>query len=506
MQKCARISPSSTARASITAARALMAVMVLLVSPGLCAQADPTPPGRRPPTARPTEHAPALAEFEGVYAYHGGTTITIVAAEPLLYALLDEAKYPLRPLGNDEFLNASGDTIPFRRGPDGVVSGFVERGVFFARRTPEVNPDMVALARAGPRPLGPDGRPVPYAYHPPADLADGIRVASLAHAGLDQRTAIGLVTRVADGTYPDVHSVLLYRHGRLVLEEYFYGYDRERMHQLRSATKSLVSILVGIAIDRGALAGDDELVMKHLPYAEYANPDPRKDRLTLRDLLTMQSGLSCDDRDGDSPGNESRVYKTDDWVKYVLDLPMLDAPGSRGRYCSGNSHVAKQVVEHAAGTSLPAFAHEHLFGPLGIAPDAVRWNVTLDSSNSTFAQVYLRPRDMLKIGVLFHQQGRWGARQVISREWVETSTRKWSTIGKQDYGYFWWRQFLNVPTRDGSRRVDMVVATGNGGQKIYLVPSLDAVVVMTGGRYNQQSSADAIMVRELLPALSGAAP
>jgi CubicO group peptidase (beta-lactamase class C family) len=501
MQKCEEIRQSP----GRSAARALIPVAVILavVAGVLRAQSDQAPPGRAPASPPPNERHRALAEFEGVYAYHGGTTITIVAADPLLYAVLDEAKYPLRFLGNDRFSNASGDTIPFRRDPDGIVSGFVERGVFFARRTPAVDPDTVALVRAGPRPLGPDGRPVPYAYHPPADLADGIGVASLAHAGLDPRTAIGLVNRVADGTYPDVHSVLLYRHGRLVLEEYFYGYDRERVHQLRSATKSLVSILVGIAIDRGALANDGELVMKHLPYARYANPDPRKDRLSLRDLLTMQSGLACDDRDGDSPGNESRVYQSHDWVKYVLDLPMLDAPGSRGRYCSGNSHVAKQIVEHATGTSLPAFAHEHLFGPLGIAPDAVRWNVTLDSSNPTFAQVYLRPRDMLKIGVLFHQQGRWGGRQVISREWVEASTRKWSTIGKQDYGYFWWRQWLNVPMPDGSRRVDMVVATGNGGQKIYLVPSLDAVVVMTGGRYNQQSSADAIMARELLPALLG---
>lgn len=504
MQKCESIG----ARSRWSSARALMPVVVLLasVSPVLRAQADRTPAGRDPTTPLPNERRRTLAEFEGVYAYHGGTTLTIVAADSLLYAVLDEAKYPLRSLGDDEFLNASGDTIPFRRGPDGIVSGFVERGVFFARRTPAVDPDTVALVRARPRPLGPDGRPASYVYHPPADLADGLRVASIAHAGLDQRTAIGLVTRVADGTYPDVHSVLLYRHGRLVLEEYFYGYDRERLHQLRSATKSLVSILVGIAIDRGALAGDGELVIKHLPYGRYANPDPRKDRLTLRDLLTMQSGLSCDDRDGDSPGNESRVYQTDDWVKYVLDLPMLDAPGSRGRYCSGNSHVAKQIVEHATGTSLPAFAQEYLFGPLGIAPDDVRWNVTLDSSNPTFAQVYLRPRDMLKIGVLFHQQGQWGGRQVISREWVETSTRRWSAIGDQGYGYFWWHQWLNVPTGDGSRRVDMVVATGNGGQKIYLVPSLDAVVVMTGGRYNQQSSGDAIMAKELLPALLGTAP
>jgi CubicO group peptidase (beta-lactamase class C family) len=112
-----------------------------------------------------------------------------------------------------------------------------------------------------------------------------------------------------------------------------------------------------------------------------------------------------------------------------------------------------------------------------------------------------RPRDMLKLGVLFQQQGNWGGRQVISRQWVAKSTAQYSTVGDQRYGYFWWHQWLNVSTPEGARRVDMVVATGNGGQKIYLVPSLDLVVVLTGGNYNAtRSPATEIMAKELLPA------
>jgi CubicO group peptidase (beta-lactamase class C family) len=322
--------------------------------------------------------------------------------------------------------------------------------------------------------------------------------------GLDPASVARLVERVLDGTYPDVHSILVHRGGRLVVEEYFYGYDRERPHQMRSATKSIVSALVGIAIDRGVLKGDGERVADHLPYERYDNPDPRKDRLTLRDLLTMRSGLACDDWNGDSPGNESRVYPSDDWVKFVLDLPVVEAPGTRGRYCSGNVLVAGRVVERVTGTPLPAFAQEHLFTPLGIRAGDVRWNFTLDASNAaTFAQLYLRPRDMLKLGVLFHQQGKWDGRQVISREWVERSTARWSRVGDQEYGYFWWHQWVDAATPEGPRRVEMIVATGNGGQKIYLVPSLDLVVVLTGGSYNAQSPATAIMARELLPPLLG---
>ena len=445
---------------------------------------------------------PALADYDGVYAYQGGTPLLLVSTETILFAVIHEAKYPLRPIGRDRFLNAGGDTIPFRRGADGSVSGFVERGTFYPRRTPVVDPTTVKDVRAVARPRDIDGRPSPYTYSVPADAADGLKVGDAADAGFDTASVARLVNRVVDGTYPDVHGILVYRGGKVVLEEYFYGYDRERPHQMRSASKSVVSALAGIAIDRGILTGDSEQVTKRLPYKGYANPDPRKDSLTLRDLMTMRSGLACDDWDGNSPGNESRVYQSDDWVKYILDLPIVDPPGIKGHYCSGNVLVVGRIIERATGKPLLAFAQENLFTPLGIRASDVRWNYTLSSSNAaTFAQLYLRPRDMLKLGVLFHQHGAWNGRQVISRDWVARSTAEWSTVGDQRYGYFWWHQWVNASTPGGMRHVDMIVATGNGGQKIFLVPSLDLVVVLTGGNYNAQSPATAIMSREILPAL-----
>jgi CubicO group peptidase (beta-lactamase class C family) len=186
----------------------------------------------------------------------------------------------------------------------------------------------------------------------------------------------------------------------------------------------------------------------------------------------------------------------------VMDLPMVNPPGTKGSYCSGNVKIAERIVERATGKPLTTFAQENLFSPLCIRASDMRWNATLSSSNAaTFGQLYLRPRDMLKLGVLFHQGGSWNGRQVISREWVRRSTAQWSTVGDQRYGYFWWHQWVNAPAPDGMRHVDMVVATGNGGQKIYLVPSLDLIVVMTGGNYNTNSPSTAIMSRELLPAL-----
>jgi CubicO group peptidase (beta-lactamase class C family) len=437
-----------------------------------------------------------LTDYEGVYAYHGATSIAIVAADSMLFAVLDEAKYPLRPLGDDRVLNAGGDTIPFRRAADGAVTGFVERGTYFARRSAVVDSAIVAAVRTKARASG------RYAYSAPRDLRDGIAPGDAAHAGLDTVIVARLVHRIVDGTYPDVHAVLVHRGGRLVVEEYFYDYDRDRPHQMRSLTKSVVSTLVGIAIDRRFLESDTTLVTPHLPYGSYANPDPRKARLTLRDLLTMRSGLACDDWDASSPGNESRMYLSPDWVKFVLDLPMVEQPGTRGHYCSGNVAVAGRIVERVSGMSLPAFAQQHLFTPLGIRARDVKWNYTLSASNAaTFAQVYLRPRDMLKLGLLVKHQGRWNGRQVVSRDWIARATKQWSTVGDQAYGYFWWHQWVNAETAAGPRRVDMIVATGNGGQKIYLVPSLELVVVMTGGNYNVNSPGTAIMAKEILPAV-----
>ena len=179
------------------------------------------------------------------------------------------------------------------------------------------------------------------------------------------------------------------------------------------------------------------------------------------------------------------------------------ARGGRARYCSAGVVTAGRMVERAAGEPLPRYAQRVLFDPLGIRPEDVRWNFTLAAENArTIAQLYLRPRDMLKFGILFRQDGRWGDRQVVPAEWVRRSTARHTDVGDLGYGYLWWHQWLAVPTAAGTERVDMVVATGNGGQKIFLVPSLDLVAVFTGGAYNaEETPPNAVMIDVLLPAL-----
>ena len=437
-----------------------------------------------------------LADFAGVYAYRNGTTVAIVVKNSELIAVLDEALYPLRRTGSDEFRNGAGQPVTFVRNERGEVTGLKEEADYFPRQTATVPPDVVALAVAVPR-----LSQAPYRYQIPARLGDGLEIGPAGDAGLSPAVLERLVQSIVNETYPKVHGVLLWRRGRLVFEEYFYGYDREREHQLRSATKSVVSLLAGIAIDLGKIRDDKQPIAELLPWPA-ANPEPRKAKITVGDLLSMRSGLACDDRDAASPGNEQRIYSQPDWARFTLDLPMVAEPGTVARYCSGGVHLTGRMIEKATGTDLQTFARAKLFDPLGFK--GYRWPYQPVAANaSTFGQIYLRPRDMLKLGLLVLNRGRWQGRRLISSAWIERSTAPLTQIGSKPYGYFWWHQRFPITTAGSEQTVDTILATGNGGQKIFIVPSLQLVAVFTGGNYNSEKDTppNDIMGNVLLPAL-----
>jgi len=440
--------------------------------------------------------SPQLADYVGTYDDAPGHTLEIVDGDGL-FAVVDEGKYPLRPVGNDEFITITGQTVPFLRDASGKVRGYEQSGKFHPRVSATITPEAAALAR--PRPKEQD-LPADYRYHPPADLHDGIAVGDIARSDLGVATADAIVRAILDGTYKDVHSVVLYQRGKILMEEYFYGYSAERPHQLRSATKSVVSTLAGIAIDQGALSGVNQRVLPHMRYTSYDHPDPRKSAITLSDFLSMSSGLDCNDHSSTSPGRETLIDNRPDWVKATLDLPMINDPGTKAYYCSGGVAVVGRLIENVVRIPLPEFAQANLFGPLGIMRSDWRWNYDLTDADKEFSQIHLRPRDMLKLGILFVDGGRWRGRQIISEAWVRASLAEHSHVDNVSYGYFWWRPWLDVETSTGSRHVDVVAAQGNGGQKIYLVPQYDLVAVFTGGGYNADwTPPNTIMAKIILP-------
>jgi CubicO group peptidase (beta-lactamase class C family) len=437
-----------------------------------------------------------LADYVGTYRAGPAQSAELIVGADLV-AVIDEAKYRLRRLDGDNFANPGGRTIPFHRDATGVISDFVDDKTVYRRVSADVTADTLGLLR--PR-ISQD-----YRYQVPPSRNDGIVVGDLRDSDIGLAAGEKIVRGILDETWRDVHGVLLYQHGKLVMEEYFYGYDIDRTHQMRSATKSIVGALAGIAIDRGAIPGAGEAALPLLTYATYDNPDPRKSRITLGDLLAMRSGLACNDYDAKSPGNEQVIDEAPDWVKATMDLPVLDDPGAVAHYCSGGVAVVGRITENRTGMTLPAFARDHLFAPLGIQPSQWRWNYTLTNENKEYSQIHLRPRDMLKIGLMYADGGRWRGRQVISSSWVAESLSRQSRIDGTSYGYFWWLQRFDVDTPQGKRAVQVSAAQGNGGQKIFIVPEFDMVAVFTGGGYNAGSTPpNKIMTSVLLPALISA--
>ena len=268
----------------------------------------------------------------------------------------------------------------------------------------------------------------------------------------------------------NLDSLLVIRSGAIVSETYFRSSTAETRHELYSCTKSFTSTLVGIAIDQGRLDGVHHKVSEYFPKLLAENNDPRKAILTLENLLTMTSGLDWSEGD---PIYEA-MYRSGDWVKFVLDTPMRSQPGSEFNYCSGCSHLLSAIVQQAAGVGTQAFADQVLFKPLGITN--YRWDTDSNGIPIGGWGLQLTPRDMAKLGYLFLHNGSWDGQQIVSEAWVKSATQKqMDTGGTLGYGYQWWIE----PAQAGYS------ARGRYGQTIFVVPPLDLIVVTTAMSNNE---------------------
>jgi len=336
-----------------------------------------------------------------------------------------------------------------------------------------------------------------YKYQEPKEYKDGLKIGNIQKSGLDTALLSQMMQKIIDGTYPNVHSVLIIKDGKLVFEEYFYEYNKDSLQELRSASKSFISALTGIAIEKGFIKSKNETVLSYFPEYDFENNSEAKGRITIENLLTNQSGLDCDISNPKSEGNETTMSNSDDWIKFTLDLPMVDTPGGRGMYCSGNPITLGRIIEKSTNKPLPDFAKANLLSPLNISK--FKWNFRPDKSSSeTFCQLYLRPRDMAKFGLLYLNGGSWNGKQIISRDWIQQSLIKHSVVQNVDYGYLWWIKYLDA---DGTRYYGKA-AQGNGGQKIYIWEEQNMVTVITGGNYNSQSPSDELIKKYILPAFN----
>jgi CubicO group peptidase (beta-lactamase class C family) len=267
-----------------------------------------------------------------------------------------------------------------------------------------------------------------------------------------------------------LHNLSVIRRGQLILDASLYPYAPEVPHDVASVTKSITSLLVGIAIDKGLVESVRQPVVSLLPAAVRGTSDGQRQAMTIEHLLTMTSGLDC----GFEPGERelAAMRRSDDWPAFALALPMRAPPGTQYAYCSCNNQVLSAILSARTGGSALAFARTHLFDPLGIS--SAPWPADNHGRTHGWGDLHLFPKDLAKIGELYRNGGIWNGRRIVSESWVRQSTRPHVRVREGvGYGYSWWINTAREPA--------IYEAVGRGGQRVAVVPDKELVIVFNGG-------------------------
>ena len=289
----------------------------------------------------------------------------------------------------------------------------------------------------------------------------------------------------------DIHGLVIVRHGYIIAEAYYEPYSETMQHTLASIAKSLTSILIGMAMHQGAITSVDQRLVDFFPDRTIANLDARKQAITLEHLLTMTAGFDCRDA-----GNRTveQMIRRPDWVQFMLDLPMSRDPGTDFNYCNGVSHLLSAIVHETTGMTALELAREQLFPTLGIG--RVTWERDPDGNPAGGWGLYMTPRDMARLGILYLNDGAWDGEQLVPADYVAASTRRHSSDATMGYGYQWWV----------SSAVDFR-AIGAGGQYIIVRPDYDLVVVFTSDpQRNNYEELTGLFTGYILPAVRHGAP
>lgn len=295
-----------------------------------------------------------------------------------------------------------------------------------------------------------------------------------------------LSSRLESGEYGRVTSAWIEQGGKVLFEEYFHGADADTLHNTRSAGKSVTGLLVGMAIEDGFLDGTRQRAAAFFPELQpFENGDPRKQAITLEDLLTMSGPLECDDWNSFSRGNEERMYLVEDWSAFFWNLPIKNRPswelpedtGGFDRlfaYCTAGVQLLGEIVERAAGEPVPDYSARRLFEPLGIEP--VKWNLAATGKAHLGGGFELTTAGWARIGRLYVERGRADGEQIVSSDWIDRSLSDYVKIDdKTNYGFLWWRPRFE---KSGWTVVANTMS-GAGGNRVWVLPEFDLVVVLT---------------------------
>jgi len=339
-----------------------------------------------------------------------------------------------------------------------------------------------------------------YFYQTPESTADGWAVSSLKDEGIEQANLQEMMEEILGGDSRYIHSILLIKNGKLAFEEYFFGYSRDTRHFLASVSKSVTSLAIGLTIDNGYVSNADALAYEFFPEYSRTKWIEQKYPIRLRHMLTMTAGLDWDalSHRRSHPGHTTyQMYESDDPIKFVLNRNLSDIPGQKYNYNSGLTILLGEIVRIKSGMDIDEFSGKFLFAPLGISDYS--WDQFPDGTYQTDGGLNLRPRDMAKIGYMVLKNGQWQGRQVVSKEWIAESTQTHTDGIGVGYGYQWpiGKALIN------GQSVEVLCASGHGGQKIFITPQLDLVAVFTSKVFNPtgHNGPEKMLVKYILPSM-----
>jgi len=342
--------------------------------------------------------------------------------------------------------------------------------------------------------VGCTDQPLPQLTDSTVPYSDDWLTSTPEEQGMDSALLAEMLETIAQQSY-GIDAVVVVRNGIKVLDANIYPFERGEQHVLYSCTKSVISALIGIAIEQGYIEGVDQPVLEIFPDYKFSNLDADKEAMTIEDLLMMSSGLDCRDSYLYNWEGLDAMWESDDWVQYVLDLPMVAPPGEKFEYCNGVSSLLSAIIQKTTGMTAYEFANANLFSYLGITD--VMWETNPQGTSLGYKGLHMLPQDMAKFGFLYLQQGRWDNQQIIPAEWVEASTHKYINGTLQPgYGYQWW-----VPNYNA------YMALGYQGQYIVIMPALDLVAVFVSDLSDEQFYVPEDLLRTyIIPAAESTKP
>jgi len=338
---------------------------------------------------------------------------------------------------------------------------------------------------------------IKYTYHQPEQISDGLQTASIFESTSDSAAFYDLMVRLIRQDYGRLESLLILKDCKLVLEEYYYGYDRMQLHNIHSCTKSVTSLLLGIALEHNSTMNVEQSIFSFLPQYDSLKTE-ENEQITLKHILTMTAGFQ------EEEGFEE--HEPDDLIEYIFSLPLVSKPGEKFKYSNDCSNLLGGIIYSLEGKQVDVYAEENLFSPLGISK--YYWE-SENGAPHCHSDLHLLPRDMAKIGLLVLNEGKWMNEQIVPKDWIDESTRPHVRESLYyDYGYHWWhRSKENVAWwKESDASIedehDKIIALGYGGQYIVIIRDLKMVIVTTASDYGNGRRARSkipMVVEEIVP-------